>query len=61
MENGREWEMGNREWGIGIGEWEIENKILNFFKLTFYNVKQFFSAAIINTRLLVFMKRSVQK
>ena len=60
IENG-EWGMGNGEWEMENGQWEIENKILNFLKLTFYNVKQLFSAAIINTRLLVFMKRSVQK
>ena len=60
MGNG-EWEMGNGKWEMENEQWEIKNKILNFFKLTFYNVKQFFSAAIINTRLLVFMKRSVQK
>ena len=50
--------MGNGEWGMGNGKlkWEIEY----FCTLTFYNVEEFFSAAIINTHVL-FLKRFVQK
>ena len=48
--------MGNGEWEIGNGEWEMEMgnwkwKLSIFYTLTFYNVKYFFSAAIINTHV----------
>ena len=50
--------MGNGEWGMrnGNGEWEIENgkwEIENG-KLTFYNVEQILSAAIIDIHVLFF-------
>ena len=53
MGNG-EWEIENGKWEMGNGKWEIENGKLIFFTLTFYNVEQILSAAIIDTTFYFF-------